>query len=45
MATAAAMLGTMEGLENQWLVDPEAVDVSHALAQLRILFGAARPTA
>ena len=43
-STAAAMLGTMEGLENQWLVDPEAVDVSHALAQLRILFGAARPT-
>jgi AcrR family transcriptional regulator len=42
-ATAAAMLGTMEGLENQWLVDPEAVDIAHALAQLRILLTAARP--
>ena len=43
-ATAAAMLATMEGLENQWLVDPEAVDVAHSLAQLRILLTAARPT-
>ena len=43
-STAAAMLGTLEGLENQWLVDPEAVDVAHALGQLRILFAAARPT-
>jgi len=42
-STAAAMLGTMEGLENQWLVDPDAVDVAHTLAQLRILLTAARP--
>ena len=43
-STAAAMLGGLEGLENQWLVDPEAVDVAHSLAQLRILLTAARPT-
>jgi AcrR family transcriptional regulator len=42
-STAAAMLGTLEGLENQWLVDPDAVDVAHALSQLRILLIAARP--
>jgi len=42
-ATAALMLGIMEGLENQWLVEPEAIDIPHALAQLRTLLIAARP--
>ena len=32
MAKAAAILGVMDGVQIQWLLDPDAVDLSEATA-------------
>ena len=46
MDAAALVIAASDGLQIQWLLDPDAVDVGRSLALLdRLLPGSARPEA
>ena len=46
MDAAALVIAASDGLQIQWLLDPDAVDVGRSLALLdRLLPGSARPDA